>query len=125
MTLIGALSSNRIRLGGTVLRSSPRVIAAAPAVRLHSNATAIPTTSSSPKPRTRPYFHDGSLPTLPAVVDFFDHDVQPSLYLAAPLKDDVRERRLQLSNEEKDALVMFLRSLEGTPVDAMVATPPR
>jgi cytochrome c peroxidase len=71
--------------------------------------------------KTRPYFHNGSLQTLPQVVDFYDSGVQPSLRLAKALKDDDHERQLNLTPDERDALVMFLRSLEGTPVDPIVA----
>jgi cytochrome c peroxidase len=74
--------------------------------------------------KTQPYFHNGLLRTLPQVVDFYDSGVQPSLRLAKALKDDDREQQLNLTPEERDALVMFLRSLEGTPVDAKVQAPP-
>ena len=80
--------------------------------------------------RTRPYFHDGSRQNLREVVDFFDHGIFYSPYfLADQLRDDAvddwgrpskREQQLRLSEQEKDALVMFLRSLEGTPVDPII-----
>jgi cytochrome c peroxidase len=73
--------------------------------------------------KTRPYFHNGALTTLPQVVDFYDSGVQPSLRLAKALRDDDHEQQLNLTPDERDALVMFLRALEGTPVDPMVAAP--
>jgi cytochrome c peroxidase len=57
--------------------------------------------------RTAPYMHDGSLPTLEAVVDYYDRggNVNPLL--------DPEIRPLRLSTEEKRALVSFLASLSG------------
>jgi cytochrome c peroxidase len=56
---------------------------------------------------TAPYMHDGSLPTLRAVVDFYDGGGEPDALL------DPRIRRLGLSDDEKEALVAFLESLSG------------
>lgn len=54
-----------------------------------------------------PYMHDGSLPTLSAVVDFYDEGgrAMPGL--------DPEMRRLHLTPAEKKALVAFLESLTG------------
>ena len=57
---------------------------------------------------TYPYFHDGKLTKLRDVVEFFQADW-----------------RLELTEEEIDALVMFLRALEGTPVDPIITGEPR
>ncbi len=56
---------------------------------------------------TAPYMHDGSLPTLEAVIDFYDHggDDNPAL-------DDEIEA-LGLSEVQKRQLVAFLRALGG------------
>lgn len=65
--------------------------------------------------RTAPYMHDGSLATLEAVVDFYDRgggDVGDK---------DARIVPLGLSAHEKQALVAFLRSLDGARVDALAA----
>jgi cytochrome c peroxidase len=79
--------------------------------------------------RTAPYFHDGSYAKLGHVVEFYNGGVQWSFYLAAPLKDpdlpgrlDEKDavmlpRRLNLTAAEKEALVLYLRSLQGEPVD--------
>jgi cytochrome c peroxidase len=58
--------------------------------------------------RTAPYMHDGSLATLEEVVDFYDRGGNPNPYL----DEDIRP--LNLSAEEKSALVEFLRSLTGS-----------
>jgi cytochrome c peroxidase len=57
--------------------------------------------------RAAPYMHDGSLPTLEAVVDFYDQGGRenPSI--------DVEMRPLKLTPDEKHALVEFLKSLSG------------
>lgn len=70
--------------------------------------------------RTAPYFHDGSQRTLSYVVQFYDDGVQPTPHLAKALKDGEREQRLRLSQEEMDALVIFLRTLEGRPIEAIL-----
>jgi cytochrome c peroxidase len=82
--------------------------------------------------RTAPYFHDGSHATLRMVVEFYDGGVLPTLHLAAPLRDpafpsrlDEKDaialpRRLHLNYVEKDALVLYLRSLQGEPLDGVL-----
>jgi cytochrome c peroxidase len=56
---------------------------------------------------TAPYMHDGSMPTLEEVVDFYDKGGRsnPSI--------DPEVHLLQLSGEEKQVLVAFLKSLSG------------
>jgi cytochrome c peroxidase len=58
--------------------------------------------------RTAPYMHNGSLPTLEAVVDFYDRGGRrnPSL--------DKDIMPLRLSTADKAALVEFLKALNGT-----------
>ena len=56
---------------------------------------------------TAPYMHDGSLPTLEAVVDFYDQGG-----FEHPEQDE-RIRPLGLSDAEKADLVAFLRALTG------------
>lgn len=70
--------------------------------------------------KTAPYFHDGSQRTLAYIVEFYDEGVLPTPYLAKALKDGEREQRLQLSQDDRNALVVFLRSLQGGPIDAIV-----
>lgn len=57
--------------------------------------------------RAAPYMHDGSLQTLEAVVDFYDKGGRenPSI--------DGEMRPLKLTQDEKRALVEFLKSLSG------------
>jgi cytochrome c peroxidase len=75
---------------------------------------------------TGPYFHDGSYYRLMEVVEFFDEQiVENTTHLAAALKDGERPRRLKLTPNEKEALVLFLRALEGTPVDRTVVEMPK
>jgi cytochrome c peroxidase len=78
-------------------------------------------------PRTAPYFHDGSHPDLRTVVKYFNHSVNGFRTYLAPvlLDDDGRPRRLDLSSDDEFALVLFLRALDGAPVDGIVAAPPR
>ena len=58
--------------------------------------------------RTAPYMHDGSLATLEEVIEFYDRGGKANPYL----DEDIRP--LNLTEEEKAALVVFLRSLSGT-----------
>ena len=69
---------------------------------------------------TGPYLHNGEEYAPAHVVDFFDKRVNATTHLAAALKDGDEPRKLNLRVDEKDALVMFLRALEGTPVDPIV-----
>ena len=64
---------------------------------------------------TAPYMHDGSIATLREVVEFFDRggNVNPGL--------DARMVPLSLTEDEKDDLVAFLRSLTGANVGALAA----
>jgi cytochrome c peroxidase len=59
--------------------------------------------------RTAPYMHDGSLPTLRAVVDFYDKGGEPT-----PTKHP-QIRPLQLSEQEKSDLVAFMEALTADP----------
>jgi cytochrome c peroxidase len=64
--------------------------------------------------RTAPYMHDGSLPTLDAVIDFYDRGgglVEGRSPLLAPLG---------LTGAEKAALVAFLQSLDSPHWDVLV-----
>jgi cytochrome c peroxidase len=54
---------------------------------------------------TAPYMHDGSIDTLEAVVEFYNHGAQPNPLLSPVI------RPLGLSAGEKAALVAFLRTL--------------
>lgn len=64
---------------------------------------------------TAPYMHDGSLPTLDAVVAFYDAGGVPNEVL------DPLIRPLGLSTAERADLVAFLRSLTGGNLDILVA----
>ncbi len=64
---------------------------------------------------TAPYMHDGSLPSLEAVVAFYDRGGHPNPGL------DPAIRPLGLNGEEKRALVAFLNSLTGDNVDELIA----
>ena len=57
---------------------------------------------------TAPYMHDGSIATLAEVVDFYDGGGRPNKNLFPTI------RPLNLTPEEKQALVKFLESLSGT-----------
>lgn len=73
-------------------------------------------------PRTAPYLHNGSLFSLEDVIAHYGN-VSESPFLAKELIDPERpprRRPLELSKEETRALELFLRSLDGEPVDAAV-----
>ena len=63
---------------------------------------------------TAPYMHDGSLPTLEAVIDFYDGGGVDN-----PEKSPLIVR-LGLDAEERAALAAFLRALTGSNVRALV-----
>jgi cytochrome c peroxidase len=76
--------------------------------------------------KSGPYFHNGTLASLPQVVDFFDAGIGwNNPYIAHALRGGGDPLRSQLKQEERDALLLFLRSLEGEPVDASVAGVPK
>lgn len=59
-----------------------------------------------------PYMHDGRFQTIEQVVDFYDHGVQPNRSLDPPLRlPNGTPRRLNLSGEQRDALVAYMKSL--------------
>ena len=64
---------------------------------------------------TAPYMHDGSLATLAAVIDFYVAGGVPNQGL------DPRIRPLGLAPEQKQDLVAFLESLNGSNLDALAA----
>ncbi len=63
---------------------------------------------------TPPYMHDGSLPDLMAVVEYYDAGGVPHE------GQDGRVRPLALSAEDKAALVAFMKSLTGGDIDTLV-----
>jgi cytochrome c peroxidase len=65
--------------------------------------------------RTAPYMHDGSLPTLEAVIDFYDRG-GGELADRSPLL-----RPLGLDEDDKHALAAFLRALDSAALPALVA----
>lgn len=74
-------------------------------------------------PRTGPYMHNGRFAALDDVVAYFNLQVQAHMnsYLARPLLDTSgRARHLNLDDNDTSALVLFLRSLDGEAVDAIV-----
>ncbi len=64
---------------------------------------------------TAPYMHDGSLPSLRAVVEFYDRGGEPNEGLSPLIKP------LGLTDTEKADLVAFLESLSGDNVATLVA----
>ncbi len=58
--------------------------------------------------RTAPYMHDGSIATLDAVIGFYDRGGRPDPAL------DPEIRPLRLTSAERQYLVAFLRSLDGS-----------
>ncbi|MCC6393506.1 MAG: c-type cytochrome [Bryobacterales bacterium] len=61
--------------------------------------------------RTVPYMHDGSLATLEEVIEYYDRGGNHSPGLDAEI------RPLRLTAVEKQALIAFLRSLNGTSIE--------
>jgi len=72
---------------------------------------------------TAPYMHDGRFATLREVINFYDQDVQDTPHLDSLLRDPItnQPRRLNLSEEDKDALEAFLDTL----TDKAYLTDPR
>lgn len=61
---------------------------------------------------TGPYMHDGRLGTLAQVIEFYNSQVQPHPNLDPVLRNqNGQPRRLNLTQNEKDALVAFLNTL--------------
>ncbi|MDB5679920.1 cytochrome c peroxidase [Sphingomonas bacterium] len=68
-----------------------------------------------------PYMHDGRFTTLAQVVDFYDHGIQDGPALDDRLRQSGRPRRLNLSADDRAALVAFLMTLS----DRVLPTDPR
>jgi cytochrome c peroxidase len=66
-----------------------------------------------------PYMHDGSIPTLEAVVDHYDHGFVQRASLAAEMQP------LALTVQDKTDLVAFLRTLSSRDPDVAVPVLPR
>lgn len=63
--------------------------------------------------RTAPYMHDGSEPTLEAVIDLYDKGGHPNPYLDPDMKP------LNLTDQDKNDLLALMKALTGepTPID--------
>jgi hypothetical protein len=59
--------------------------------------------------KTAPYMHDGSEPTLEAVIDLYDKGGHANPYLDPDMKP------LKLADQEKKDLVAFMKALTGAP----------
>ena len=70
--------------------------------------------------RTPSYFHDGSRRTLDEVVKYYDHSIPRIEHLSPDLQAADQPQSLNLDLEEREALVLFLRALEGNPVDPVL-----
>ena len=75
--------------------------------RVRADLAAFRTPTLRDVARTAPYMHDGSLPTLETVVEFYDRGGTPNPGLDAAIAP------LQLSAADKKDLVAFLRALTG------------
>lgn len=80
---------------------------------------------------TAPYMHDGSEKTLEQVVDFYDRGGNVNPHLDVRMRDFEAEKakgpnavvplRLGLNASEKKDLVLFMKALNGEPVDPVVS----
>jgi cytochrome c peroxidase len=70
--------------------------------------------------RTAPYMHDGRFATLREVIDHYDHGIKASANLDGFLGGTGTPFRMDLSEEDKDALEAFLRTFTD---DEMIADP--
>ena len=61
--------------------------------------------------RTAPSMHDGRFATLEEVIDHYDHGIQSSATLDPNLAKHLSHGGLGLSDEDKQALVAFLKAL--------------
>ena len=77
--------------------------------------------------RTGPYQHNGGLNNLREAVAFYNHGGTWNQHLDAWLRDEKDlslPRDLGLDPSDIDALVLFLRALNGADVDGFVKAPP-
>ncbi len=71
--------------------------------------------------KSAPYMHDGRFNTLEEVVEHYNSGIQPHVNLNPLLRDlDGSPKRLNLSNDDKQALVAFLKTLTDDKVLADV-----
>jgi cytochrome c peroxidase len=71
-------------------------------------------------PRTGPYFHGGSHDTLLQVVQYYDHGIWSTGRHLDPLLQAPGAANLRLTEEEMASLVLFLRALDGNPIDPIL-----
>lgn len=71
-------------------------------------------------PRTAPYFHDGGQPTINQVLQYYDHFVWADPYLDPALRVGAETQALKLTTEDFRNLAVFLRSLNGNPIDPIL-----
>ncbi len=60
---------------------------------------------------TAPYMHDGRFNTLAEVIEHYNSGIQDHPQLANQLQQNGQPERLNLTQQEKDALVAFLETL--------------
>jgi cytochrome c peroxidase len=71
--------------------------------------------------------HDGSEASLEDVIEFYNRGgiANPFLDTLINSGTPTLTRRLRLTSEEKTNLVLFLRALQGDPVDPIITDPNR
>jgi cytochrome c peroxidase len=74
---------------------------------------------------TGPYMHDGSEASLEDVIEFYNRGgiANPFLDTLINSGTPTLTRRLRLTSKEKANLVLFLRALQGDPVDPIITDP--
>lgn len=80
-------------------------------IDIHRYAFKTPTVRNSAL--TAPYMHNGVFPTLESVIDFYDKGGGAGLGIAAP-NQTLPAEKLQLTPQDKKALVAFLQALTDT-----------
>jgi len=74
---------------------------------------------------TAPYMHDGRFATLSDVIDHYSHGIKPSQNLDTNLKTNKQPMQMNISDEEKQALIAFLNTFTDytTTVDPKFSNP--
>jgi len=65
---------------------------------------------------TAPYMHDGRFGTLEDVINFYSDDIQDHPNLNPLLKEDGHPKKFNFTENEKDALFQFLKTLTDNPM---------
>jgi len=106
---IGAEKFPTVANNGLDMNYRDKGVGAVTQIKTHHGVFKIPSLKNIEL--TAPYMHDGRFETLEQVINFYNEDIQNHINLDHRLKENGLPKKLEMDDDQKEALVAFLRTL--------------